>query len=63
MRAQADWGKMAEGMSRALITYFWGASFEGYPDRYYFNYGSVLSDMVTRLLIWSTVNSRHLPPA
>ncbi|MCE1199366.1 MAG: glycoside hydrolase family 76 protein [Marinilabiliales bacterium] len=42
-----DWKKMAEGMSRALITHFWGASFPGYPERYYFNYGSDLSNMTT----------------
>lgn len=38
---------MAEGMSQALIDKFWGASFEGYADRYYFNYGSNLSNMTT----------------
>ncbi len=43
----AFWNKMAEGMSRALITHFWGANFNGYPDRYYFNYGSDLSNMAT----------------
>lgn len=43
----AFWNKMAEGMSRALITHFWGANFAGYPDRYYFNYGSDLSNMAT----------------
>ncbi len=43
----AFWNKMAEGMSRALITHFWGANFAGYPDRYYFNYGSDLSNMTT----------------
>jgi predicted alpha-1,6-mannanase (GH76 family) len=47
LKAQSDWNKMAEGMSQALITHFWGASFPGYPNRYYFNYGSDLSDMVT----------------
>lgn len=41
------WGKMAEGMSQALINRFWGAGFEGYADRYYFNYGSDLSNMTT----------------
>ena len=41
------WNEMAEGMSRALITNFWGASFDGYPERYYFNYGSGLSNMTT----------------
>ena len=45
--AQTDWRKLADGMSRALITHFWGASFNGYPNRYYFNYGSDLSDMTT----------------
>lgn len=44
---QAYWGKMAEGMSRALIDHFWGAKFGGYADRYYFNYGSDLSNMTT----------------
>jgi len=29
----AFWNNMAEGMSRALITHFWGASFAGYPGR------------------------------
>ena len=43
----AFWNKMAEGMSRALIDHFWGAKFAGYPDRYYFNYGSDLSNMAT----------------
>lgn len=43
----AFWNNMAEGMSRALITHFWGANFAGYPDRYYFNYGSDLSNMTT----------------
>ena len=41
------WKKMAEGMSRALTTRFWGANFKEYPDRYYFNYGSDLSNMTT----------------
>jgi predicted alpha-1,6-mannanase (GH76 family) len=41
------WNKMAEGMSRALIEHFWGANFTGYPERYYFNYGSDLSNMTT----------------
>jgi len=44
---EPDWQEMADGMSRALIDRFWGASFEGYPDRYYFNYGSDLSNMTT----------------
>jgi predicted alpha-1,6-mannanase (GH76 family) len=41
------WNKMADGMSQALIERFWGANFEGYAERYYFNYGSNLSDMTT----------------
>ena len=41
------WQQMAEGMSQALIKHFWGAGFEGYEDRYYFNYGSDLSNMTT----------------
>jgi predicted alpha-1,6-mannanase (GH76 family) len=44
---QAYWKKMAEGMSRALTVRFWGAGFKEYPDRYYFNYGSDLSNMTT----------------
>ncbi len=50
MLAQKDaayWNRMADGMSQALIERFWGAKFEGYPDRYYFNYGSDLSNMTT----------------
>ncbi len=43
----AYWNKMADGMSKALVERFWGANFEGYPDRYYFNYGSDLSNMTT----------------
>ncbi len=43
----AYWNKMADGMSKALIEKFWGANFDGYPDRYYFNYGSDLSNMTT----------------
>ena len=43
----AYWKKIAEGMSQALIDNFWGAKFKGYPDRYYFNYGSDLSNMTT----------------
>jgi predicted alpha-1,2-mannosidase len=43
----AYWQRMAEGMSRSLTTHFWGANFQGYPDRYYFNYGSDLSNMTT----------------
>ncbi len=44
---QKDFGRIAEGMSRALINHFWGASFQGYENRYYFNYGSDLSDLGT----------------
>ncbi|WP_339864363.1 glycoside hydrolase family 76 protein [uncultured Algoriphagus sp.] len=44
---QAYWEKIAEGMSKALVTHFWGANFKGYEDRYYFNYGSDLSNMTT----------------
>lgn len=43
----AYWNRMADGMSQALIKNFWGANFEGYSDRYYFNYGSNLSNMTT----------------
>ena len=46
-KAPIDWEELAEGMSRALVKHFWGANFEGYPDRYYFNYGSDLSNMTT----------------
>lgn len=42
-----DWEAVADGMSHSLIDRFWGANFEGYPQRYYFNYGSDLSDMTT----------------
>lgn len=34
-------------MSQALIERFWGANFEGHKNRYYFNYGSDLSNMTT----------------
>lgn len=44
---QVYWGKMAEGMSCALIDHFWGTNFDGYKDRYYFNYGNDLSNMST----------------
>lgn len=44
---RAFWEKMANGMSRALIDHFWGANFDGYSNRYYFNYGSDLSNMST----------------
>jgi predicted alpha-1,6-mannanase (GH76 family) len=43
-----NWEQTAEDMSQALIKHFWGASFDGYPDRYYFNYGSNLSNMTTK---------------
>lgn len=43
----AYWNCMADGMVQALIKHFWGASFKGYADRYYFNYGSDLSNMTT----------------
>lgn len=43
----AYWNKMADGMSQALIKNFWGANFDGYADRYYFNYGSNMSNMTT----------------
>lgn len=43
----AYWRTMADGMVRSLIDKFWSASFEGYSDRYYFNYGSNLSNMTT----------------
>lgn len=48
--AQKDadyWNKMADGMSQALVKNFWGANFKGYSERYYFNYGSNLSNMTT----------------
>lgn len=41
------WQKMADGMSQALIKHFWGANFKGYENRFYFNYGSDLSNMTT----------------
>lgn len=41
------WVMMADGMTQSLIKNYWGASFEGYTDRYYFNYGSNLSNMTT----------------
>lgn len=43
----AYWQEMADGMSRALVKRFWGAGFKEYPQRYYFNYGSDLSNMTT----------------
>lgn len=42
-----DWNLAADGMVQALIKHFWGANFEGYPERYYFNYESDLSNMTT----------------
>ena len=42
-----DWNKMADGMVQALIKNFWGPSFEGHPNRYYFNYKSHLADLTT----------------
>lgn len=47
IKDKAYWENLAEGMSRAMISHFWGANFEGYEDRYYFNYGSDLSNMTT----------------
>lgn len=41
------WHRTAEGMSQALLKHFWGANFEGHPTRYYFNYGSDLSNLGT----------------
>ena len=46
-KSPKQWETIAEGMSRALIDHFWGANFKGYEDRYYFNYGSDLSNMTT----------------
>lgn len=46
-RDREFWKQAAEGMSRALVKHFWGASFEGYPNRYYFNYKSDMADMTT----------------
>ncbi|MCE7058158.1 AGE family epimerase/isomerase [Algoriphagus sp. AGSA1] len=46
-KGQAYWEDLAEGMNRALIRHFWGANFEGHEDRYYFNYGSDMSNMTT----------------
>ena len=42
-----NWNEVAEGMSQALLKHFWGANFEGYPNRYYFNYESDLANMTT----------------
>ena len=47
VKDKAYWNQMADGMVQALIKNFWGANFEGYAERYYFNYGSNLSDMST----------------
>jgi len=44
---QAVWQQIADGMDHALIDHFWGAKFTGYPERYYFNYGSDLTNMTT----------------
>lgn len=44
---EPDWNEMADGMAQALVERFWGASFEGQPERYYFNYGSDQSEMTT----------------
>ncbi|TXE13411.1 glycoside hydrolase family 76 protein [Algoriphagus aquimarinus] len=46
-RDKVYWGNIANGMSRSLVNHFWGANFEGYEGRYYFNYGSDLSNMTT----------------
>ncbi len=46
-KSPAYWQQMANGMSRALVDHFWGANFKQYPERYYFNYGSDLSNMTT----------------
>ena len=42
-----SWEEMAEGVTQALVKHYWGANFEEYPTRYYFNYGSDLSNMTT----------------
>lgn len=47
VKDQAYWHRMADGMTQSLITHFWGAEFPGYKKRYYFNYGSDLSNMTT----------------
>lgn len=56
-KTSVNWQKMADGMSKALIKHFWGANFKGYENRYYFNYGSDLSNMTTnhighRRMLW-----------
>ena len=45
--SQPNWQQMADGMTNALIKRFWGAEFPGYKKRYYFNYGSDMSNMTT----------------
>lgn len=47
MSTTPDWNKMADGMVQALIDNFWGAKFEGHPNRYYFNYKSHQADLTT----------------
>lgn len=44
---QDYWHRMADGMVQSLIKRFWGAEFPGYEKRYYFNYGSNMSNMGT----------------
>ena len=39
------WKTLAEGMSKALISNFWGASFADHPNRFYFNYLSQQADL------------------
>ena len=46
-KSSTYWQEMADGMAQALIKHFWSANFKGYEDRYYFNYGSDLSNMTT----------------
>ena len=46
MSAQS-WDKVADGMAQSLLSKFWGASFEGHSDRYYFNYESDMANMGT----------------
>lgn len=46
-KGEAYWNRMADGMVQSLIEKFWGASFPGYEKRYYFNYGSNMSNMTT----------------
>lgn len=47
LKDKAYWENLADEMSRSLIKHYWGANFKGYEDRYYFNYGSDLSNMTT----------------